>query len=111
MNQHALSWLYLRRTMQHLVCGDVVQDDRDGFCWVQTWGHWNELALRQANVLCVTAADRHGCNRLAQGETGDVFADLIHYADQVPTGRIGHARCFRMNALASEHVRQTHSGD
>src|SRR5262245_29052710 len=109
MNQDALPRLYLRRMMQHLVCRDVVQDDRDGFCGVQTCGHWNELALRQADILCVTAADRHGRNRLAKFETGDAFADLIHTADHVPTGRIGHLRCFRMDALARQYVRQAHA--
>src|SRR5262249_48371816 len=83
--------------------------DRDGFCRVQTCGHWNELALRQANILCVTAADRHGRNRLAQFETGNAFADLIHNADQVPTRRIRHARCFGMDALARQYVRPAHA--
>ena len=109
MNQHTLPRLYLRRTIQHLVCGDVIQDDRDGFCRVQTCGYWNELVLRQANVLCVTAANRHGRNRLAGFETGDAFADLIHNADQVPTGRIGHAWSLRMDALARQYVRQAHA--
>src|SRR5215469_14267179 len=95
--------------MQHLVSRDVVQYNRDGFRRVQTFGYWNELALRQANMFCVTAADRHCCNRLAEFETGDAFADLIHDADQVPTRRIGHTRCFRMNALARQYVRQAHA--
>src|SRR6516162_5027860 len=95
--------------MKHLVCRVVIQDDCDGFRRVQTYGHWKELALRQTNILCVTATNRHGRNRLAQFETGDVFADLIHNADQVPTGRVGHARCFRMDALARQYVRQAHA--
>jgi hypothetical protein len=109
VNQHALPWLYLRRTIKHLACRDVIQNDRDGFCRVHTCGHWNELALRQADILCVTAADRHSRNRLAQFETRDAFADLIHNANQVPTGRIGHPRCFRMDALARQYVRQAHA--
>jgi len=44
-----------------------------------------------------------------QFETRDAFADLIHNAAQVPTGRIGHSRCFRMNALARQYVRQAHT--
>ena len=34
--------------MQHLVGRDVVQDDRDGFCRIQTFRYWNQLLLRQA---------------------------------------------------------------
>src|SRR5215472_5827008 len=45
VNHHALPRLYPRRTMQHLVCRDVVQDESDDLCRVQTRGHWNELAL------------------------------------------------------------------
>src|SRR5207244_13103749 len=51
VNQNALARLYLRRTIEHLVCGDIVQDDCDGFCRVQACGHWNKLALWQANIL------------------------------------------------------------
>ena len=109
MNQRALSRLYFRRSMQHLVCGDVVQDERDSFGRIQTCRHWNELAMWQTNILCIAAADRHGSNSLAQFETGDAFSDLIHSADQVPTGRIGYTRCFRMDSLARQYVRQAHT--
>src|SRR5437879_229888 len=51
VNQNALSRLYLRRTIEHLVCGDIVQDDCDGFCRVQACGRGNKLALWQANIL------------------------------------------------------------
>src|SRR5262252_707964 len=87
VNQYALAWLYLCRTMQHLVCGDVVQDERDRFGRVQTSRNGNELSVWQAQVLCVTAADRHGCNRLAWFQTRNTFPDLIHNADQIPSGR------------------------
>src|SRR5215472_17026437 len=91
VNQHALAGLGVSRTVQHLVGSDVVQDECDSFGRIQPLGHGNEFALTQANVLCVTAADRHGRNRLAQSETGDAFADLIDNADQVPTWRRARA--------------------
>lgn len=71
--------------------------------------HGNELALRQANILCVTAADRHRCDRLAQFETEDALAELIHNAYQIPTRRIRRTRCFRMDPLARQYVGQPHA--
>ena len=92
MDQHALSRLGFRRSMQHLIRGDVVQHYGDRLRRVQSRRHEDKLAPGHAQVLRVAPVDGHGGDCLAECETSRARAELIDGSDEIPTRRVGHAR-------------------
>jgi hypothetical protein len=106
VDQRALAALDLGGAMQHLVGGDVVEDEADGLPRVQARGHRHQVALRQADELGVGAVDRQRGDELPRLEARDPRAELIHHADQVPARREGHPRGLGVDPLAHHHVGQ-----
>jgi hypothetical protein len=90
--------------MQHLVRGNVVQDEAHGVGGVQPGRYGDDVAFRQADELRVRSADRHGGNGLVELDSGDTGAEPVHHSDEVPTRGKWHARRFGMDALARHDV-------
>src|SRR5262249_49478832 len=93
-------------TMQHLVCGDVVQHQADSLCGVQSGWHRNQFVLRQADELSVGTAYWQRGHDLAWFDSRDTVATLVHHANQIPSGGEGERRRLGMNALAHHEVGQ-----
>jgi hypothetical protein len=106
VNQHALSRDHLRRAMQHLVRGDVVEDQADRLGGIDAGRHRNQIPLRQADVLRVRAEDRQRGDELAWLDFANAAADSVDDADNIPARREGYARRLGMDAFAHHHVRQ-----
>ena len=70
--------------MQHLVRGGVIQYEARNLAGVQPRWHRHQFTLRQADEFRIRAADRQGGDDLARVESGDVGAEPIHDADQIP---------------------------
>src|SRR5262245_38532712 len=90
--------------MQHLIRSDIVQHYGDGLRWVQSRSHGDELALRQAHVLCIAPMDRHGRDCLAKSEVPHTSPELVDGSDEIPSRRVGHVWCFGVDALARKDV-------
>lgn len=106
VNQRTLARFDVGGAMHHLVRRDVVQYEADGFGGVQAGGHRDHFTLRQADELCVRTFDGHSGDNLSWFESRDAGAELVHHADQVPSGREGHWGCFGVHALPRHNVRQ-----
>lgn len=65
VDQDRLSGFDLGQAVQHLIRGNVVENEADGLRGVQTCGDWYQFPLRQADEFCVGSADRHRCYDLA----------------------------------------------
>ena len=90
--------------MQHLIRGDVVQNEGDGLGGVQPRWHRNEHALRQADELRVCAVYGHRRNDLARLQPRATVAEAIDLAHQIPPRRVGHRGGFGVDALARHDV-------
>src|SRR5215813_14606158 len=106
MHQRTLSRSDACGTMQHLVGGDVVQDEADGLCGIETGGYPDELARRQADELRIRAVDWHRGNGLSLFDSAHAITEAIHDADEIPPRREGHARRLGMNAFARHEIGQ-----
>ena len=106
MNQRALARSDIGAAMQHLVRRDVVQHETDSLGSVQPGWHRNQLTLRQADKLRVSAVDRQRGNYLALFDSRDTVAQPIHHANQIPPWCEGQPGRFRMYALARHDVGQ-----
>src|SRR4029078_1638901 len=106
MDQHPLAWCDLRGTVQHLVRGDIVQNEADSLCVVQPAWHWDQFMLGQADKLCIRTKNRQRGNDLAWFDSGDNVTEPIYHANQIPSRREGQAGSLGMNAFAHHEVRQ-----
>jgi hypothetical protein len=88
--------------MQHLVRGDVVQDEADSLGGVQPRWNRNQFTLRQADELRVRSGDRQGGNYLAWLDSRDTVAEPIYHGNKIPPRRERQRRCFGMNSLAHQ---------
>ena len=102
VDQHALTALSLGRSMQHLIRGDVIQNNGDGFPRVESRRYGDEFALGHTHILRVAPVDGHRGDCLAQFEVRHTFAHQIDGTDKIPPRRVRHAGRFRMDALARQ---------
>lgn len=90
--------------MQHLIRGDVIENEAHGLRGVQAGWHRNQLVLRDADEFRVCTADRECGNDLTRADSRNGVAEPIHHADKIPTWRKGQLRRLRMNTLTHHHI-------
>src|SRR5215831_1396997 len=104
MDQHSLTRPDASTPMHHLVSREVIKNEAERLKRIQARRHEHEFVPFEANVIGMTAPDRHGHDHGSVFQISHTSTDLIDEAHQIPTGSKGNSRRPRMNALAHEKV-------
>lgn len=104
MDQDALARMGVSAVVEHLVCGDVVQEEADRLGRVQIVGDADQLLALHTDVLGVGTADGHRPDELADSEPFDPVSQGVDAADKVPAGGVRHTRGFRMDSFARHDI-------
>src|SRR5690348_8080955 len=83
MHQDTFSSFDTSSTVQHLKSSHVVQDQTDGFGWIDLFKHRNHFSLRKTDVLAVAAKLSERGNHLTDGPLFDRTTALFYDSYQV----------------------------
>ncbi len=104
MDEEALALTKFCDAMNHLVGGDVIQDEADGLCGVQVIRHGNEMRSGDEQVAAVASNHNEGGDTLAGREAGDAITQSVNVAHDVIAGSERKGQLNRIEAMAHEDV-------
>jgi hypothetical protein len=102
--KEALAFTEFGETVEHLVGGDIVEDEADGFGGVELIGNGDEMLSGNEGVLCVAAGHGESGYTLAESELRDSWTEGVDVADDVVARRKWKWRSFWIEAVAHEDV-------
>ncbi len=96
--------------MDHLVGGDVIEHEADGFGGIQVVRHLNEMRRGDNEVAAVASNHGEGGDTLAGCKAGDAVAESVYIAHDVVAGSEGKRLLHGIEAVAHEDVRVGDAG-
>ena len=97
-------------TMKHLVGAHIAQHEDDRLGSIETLGHRHQLLRWDTQVLAVTAVERQGGHGLADRQTCDARANLVHHTNHGVAWRERRSRGARISPATQVDVREGHIG-
>lgn len=110
VDEEALALAEIAHAVEHLVGGDVVEDEADGFGGVELLGNGDEMRCGNESVLRI-AADHGECgDALTESELRDSRTEGVDVADDVVARGEWKWRNFGIEAVAHEYVGVSDAG-
>src|SRR5208283_432065 len=109
VDKESLALVQLRDAMQHLVGGNVVENETDGCSGIKVVRDRNEMRGGNNRVSAVAANHGERRNPLANRETADTVAERVNFAHDVVARREGKGRGTGVQAVAHQDVGESHA--
>src|SRR6516225_1952378 len=110
MNQDGLSGLQSAEPMEHLVSGDVVENQADRLSRIQICWNGYEVSNRNDGVLRVATYHDEGGDALPDREALHTRTEGVDFAHDVVAGRKRKPRYFRVETMAHQYVCVSYAG-
>ena len=104
VNEEALAFAKFSDAVDHLVGGDVIQDEADGLGGIQIVRHGNQMRGGDEEVAAVASNHGERGDTLAGREAGDAIAESVNVADDVIAGSEGKGLLNGIEAVPHEDV-------
>jgi len=104
VNEERLAFEHVGEAVKHLVGGDVIEDEADGFGGIEIRGHGDEMGFGNHSELGVAANHGERGDALTEGEVLGARADGVDFTNDVVAGSEGKRRSLWIETVAHEDI-------